>query len=43
MSESALTKDLVENRNVDSKRITVVPVATVQEFRHQSIKVMTNI
>ena len=39
-SESALTKDLVENRGVDSKRMVVVPVATVQEFRHQSIKVI---
>jgi hypothetical protein len=32
--------DLVENRGVDSKRMVVVPVATVQEFRHQSIKVI---
>jgi RecA/RadA recombinase len=39
-SESALTKDLVESRGVDSKRMVVVPVATVQEFRHQSIKVI---
>ena len=38
-SESALTKDLVEARGIDSKRMVVVPVATVQEFRHQSIKV----
>ena len=39
-SESALTKDLVESRGIDSKRMVVVPVATVQEFRHQSIKVI---
>ena len=39
-SESALTKDLVEDRGIDSKRMVVVPVATVQEFRHQSIKVI---
>ena len=39
-SESALTKDLVESRGVDSKRMVIVPVATVQEFRHQSIKVV---
>tara|TARA_S200000501_G_scaffold265421_1_gene249107 strand:- start:502 stop:954 length:453 start_codon:yes stop_codon:yes gene_type:complete len=39
-SESALTKELVEARGVDSKRMVVVPVATVQEFRHQSIKVI---
>jgi len=39
-SESAITKDLVESRGIDSKRMVVVPVATVQEFRHQSIKVI---
>ena len=39
-SESALTKDLVAARGIDSKRMVVVPVATVQEFRHQSIKVI---
>ena len=39
-SESALTKDLVEARGIDNKRMVVVPVATVQEFRHQSIKVI---
>ena len=39
-SESAITKDLVESRSIDSKRMVVVPVATVQEFRHQSIKVV---
>ncbi len=39
-SESALTKELVEARGIDSKRMVIVPVATVQEFRHQSIKVI---
>ena len=39
-SESALTRDLVEARGIDSKRMVIVPVATVQEFRHQSIKVI---
>ena len=39
-SESAITKFLVESRSIDSKRMVVVPVATVQEFRHQSIKVV---
>ena len=39
-SESALTKDLIEARAIESKRMVVVPVSTVQEFRHQSIKVI---
>ena len=39
-SENAVSKDMIEARGVDSKRMVVVPVATVQEFRHQSIKVI---
>ena len=39
-SESAISKDMIEGRGVDSKRMVVVPVATVQEFRNQSIKIL---
>ena len=39
-SESAISKDMIESRGVDSKRMVVVPVATVQEFRAQSIKIL---
>ena len=39
-SESAISKDMIENRGIDSKRMVVVPVATVQEFRNQSIKIL---
>ena len=39
-SESALTKDLIEGRGIDSKRIAILPVTTVQEFRTQSLKVL---
>ena len=39
-SESAISKDMIEGRGVDSKRMVVVPVATVQEFRNQSIKIV---
>ena len=39
-SESAISKDMIENRGVDSTRMVVVPVATVQEFRNQSIKIL---
>ena len=38
-SESAISKDMIESRGVDSSRMVVVPVATVQEFRNQSIKI----
>ena len=39
-SESAITKDLIEERDIDSSRMVVMPVTTVQEFRHQAITVL---
>lgn len=39
-SESAISKTLIEERDIDSKRMIVVPVTTVQEFRTQSIKIL---
>src|SRR5210317_1954781 len=39
-SESAITKDMIEERGVDSSRFVIVPVVTVQEFRTQSISIL---
>jgi len=39
-SESAVSKDIIKNRGVDITRMVIVPVATVQEFRNQSIKIL---
>ena len=39
-SESAVTKELIEDRKIDSKRMVIMPVTTVQEFRHQAITVL---
>ena len=39
-SESAISKQMIEARGIDSKRMVIVPVATVQEFRNQSIKIL---
>jgi len=39
-SESALTKDMMEERGTDSNRIVIVPVVTVQEFRNQSLNIL---
>ena len=39
-SESAITKDIIEERGIDSSRMVVMPVTTVQEFRHQSLTVL---
>jgi len=39
-TESALSKDMMVSRGIDVKRVGLVPVSTVQEFRTQSIKVI---
>jgi RecA/RadA recombinase len=39
-SESAITKGMIEERGIDSKRIVIVPVVTVQEFRNQAINIL---
>ena len=39
-SENAVSKDMIEARGVDSKRVVVVPVSTVQEFRSQVLKIL---
>ena len=39
-SESAITKQMVIDRGIDSKRMVIMPVTTVQEFRHQALKVL---
>ena len=39
-SESALSKDLIETRGIDSKRMVIFPVATIEEFRTQAIRIV---
>ena len=39
-SESAITKEIIEDRDIDSSRMALMPVTTVQEFRHQAIQVL---
>ena len=39
-SESAITKDMIEERGIDSSRMVMLPVTTVQEFRYQSLAVL---
>ena len=39
-SESAISRDMIESRRIDSKRMVIVPVTTVQEFRQQAIKII---
>mgnify|MGYP006248666415 FL=1 len=39
-SESAISKSMIEDRGIDSDRIVIVPVVTVQEFRNQAINIL---
>jgi RecA/RadA recombinase len=39
-SESAISKKMLEDRGVDTKRIAIMPVATIQEFRTQAVKIL---
>ena len=39
-SESAISKDMIESRGIDSSRVVIVPVVTVQEFRNQAISIL---
>jgi|TARA_Y100000296_G_scaffold78471_1_gene101212 RecA/RadA recombinase len=39
-SESALTPEMIEERNIDTKRFIQLPVATIQEFAQQATRVV---
>ncbi len=39
-SESAITQSMIVDRGIDAERMVVMPVTTVQEFRHQAIQVL---
>ena len=39
-SESAITKELIVSRGIDANRMVIVPVATVQDFRHSVLKIL---
>lgn len=39
-TESAISKEMLVSRGIDTKRLAIVPVATVQEFRTQAVKIL---
>ncbi len=41
-SESAISKQMIEDRGIDSKRMVIVPVATIEQFRTQASRVLEN-
>ena len=42
-SEGAISKDLLKDRGVDTKRVVIIPVVTVQQFRQQALMVADNL
>lgn len=41
-SEGSITKEILESRGVDTKRVLIVPVETIQQFKTQAIRVVEN-
>jgi RecA/RadA recombinase len=39
-SESALSKSAIEDRGIDSRRMMIIPVSTIQEFRTQALDIV---
>jgi len=39
-SEQAVTSDMIKGRGIDPNRVAVMPVSTVEDFRHQAIKIV---
>jgi RecA/RadA recombinase len=41
-SEGSVTKEILTSRGVDTKRVLIVPVETIQQFKTQAIRVVEN-
>jgi RecA/RadA recombinase len=39
-SESAISREMIESRGIDSKRMVIMPVATIEEFRTQACRIL---
>ena len=42
-SESTFNEDMLKNRGIDMKRFSVFPVATIEEFRTQAMRILNSI
>ena len=42
-TEQAITSDMFKQRGIDTERVAVVPVATIEEFKTQSLKIVNDI
>ena len=39
-SESAISKEMIESRGIDGSRMVIFPVATIEEFRTQAVRIV---
>jgi len=39
-SESAISRDMIESRGIDSRRMIIMPVGTIEEFRTQACRIL---
>ena len=39
-TESAISRDMIESRGIDSNRMIIMPVATIEEFRTQACRIL---
>jgi len=39
-SESAISRDMIESRGIDSRRMIIFPVATIEEFRTEAVRIL---
>ena len=39
-TESAISRDMIESRGIDSSRMIIMPVATIEEFRTQACRIL---
>ena len=42
-SEGALTKEMLKSRGINTKQFSIFPVATIEEFRTQAMKILNSI
>ena len=42
-TEQAITSDMIKDRGIDPSRLAIFPVATVEDFRHQCIKIVDKV
>lgn len=42
-TEQAITSDMFKSRGIDTKRVAVIPVATIEEFKTQALKIVNEV